>query len=162
MSKGMMLWFWIGGTFLWAGHAMANEATEIVNATGSAKEPRQKLITARHNLLQMRPSLAASERDAVDFIMSSQEGFDGILSEAETVGVIFKDIACKPDQTFVGAIFEEVARRVVLRTDLALKDINVAMPLLTNPNALAEATKMRDLVAKFREIYSTWSPKGKD
>jgi hypothetical protein len=55
--------------------------------------------------------------------------------------------------TFVLAILEAEARHLVIRGESDVAVINAALPLLTNPAALAEATKLRDFVIKIRDIY---------
>ncbi|SRR6266404_751417 len=159
MSKGIALWVWMCGTVVWSGHALADEAADIVKANVAAKASTDKLLAVRRNLHQMRTSLGTADKEAVDLILSSEESFDGFRNEAETVGMIFKSMDCKSDRTFVGAMFEEEARSMVTRTGLTLQEINADLPLLTNPAALAEATKLRDLIITLREIYLPLAPK---
>jgi hypothetical protein len=151
---------WIFAAIALAGSASADHAADIVNATKAMESPSHELHAAHQNLRQMRRALSASDKQAIDSILWAADLFLGISSETKTVGIIFKNMDAQSDRVFVGAVFEETARSSVVLADNAIEEINTDLPSLSNPAALAEATKLRDLIIKLRDIVAPLARKG--
>jgi len=101
MPKRAALLLFVFGSVALTGHSSADEASDIVKATTATMASSRELRATRSNLFQMRASLTADEKEAVDGILDSEDSFDGYRSETETVGVIFEHIDCKSDREFV-------------------------------------------------------------
>jgi hypothetical protein len=160
VTKGIALFVWMLVAGAWIDSAAcADEAADIGHAFERAKEPTHQLLASHRNLNQMRKVLPASDQKAIDEIVWAEDRFDGIRAELLTVSVIFKNMDARSDKTFVGAVFEEDARSFVATANDAIEGINLYLPSVTNAAALAEATRLRDLIIKLREIYLPLAPK---
>jgi hypothetical protein len=152
MTKGLASIVWVLTMSGLASHAHADEAGDIAKANSRLTEPTRELLATHRNLIQMRRSLTKSDKEGVDTILWAEDIFDGIRSELKAVGVIFENMDARSDKVFAGAMYEEDAKSFVIRANNAIEEINYNLPSITNAAALAEATKLRDLILKMRDI----------
>jgi hypothetical protein len=134
--------------------ASAQSTPAVFQAVRAGSAVQKQLFAASQNLRQMRGALASPERDWVSNLLSAEDNFQGILSEELTVGRILTEMRSAEDLKTVRLYyFGHSSLAVVSTADADIELINMCLVNIATPAALAEATKIRDVMIEGRNIF---------
>lgn len=147
----------IGALGLMAPAASAQSVPDVVRAITAAHAVEGPAMNSAKNLTQMQRVLSQNEKDATHTVLSAQSEFGFAYRDLIDVGQLLVFMKCAEDQSIARKYFREASLNVVTLVDEEVNYINVFLPSITTPAALAEATKMRDAMIEVRNLFAPFA-----
>lgn len=134
------------------------DAQRMLHALSPAVD---KLVTATTNLSQMEETVqhGTPEFNFADHVVSLSFEYQGAMSEARAISKILVNMTCPADAQFVRGELGQSVQFAMQAADNDIKAINAFLTRLTTPAIVSEATKIRDLVIKIRDILKPFTGK---
>jgi len=149
----------LGLSFGYSCVAAVQSVSDVGRALEELNTIESRFAAARTNLNHMSRALEGADFDAANGLVLRTGQFYGLFEAAAWLGPVLTRGQCAEDLQLHQIVFQGAAKSLVKEADIELDTVNQLLTLIRSPAALAEATKIRDLMIQTRDIYKPLAAK---
>jgi hypothetical protein len=154
------IFLWVALDLATATAARAQSVADADNTMHAMDLRMRALNTARKNLQQSGHYRDDHEADAVREITDADVSVFAAAIKVFTVAFFITRLQCPDDIRFSQKQFGSVVESFVTTADEELSRVNENLGNVASPAAVAEATKIRDVMVDLREFLKPFAGKG--